>query len=212
MTEEQTPQSVMIIENLESIKAIADPLRNQILEVLTPASLTINQIAHKLGLAPSKLYYHVNMLEKHGFIKIVDTTVRGNIIEKHYWITAYDYQLDKCLLNFNITESEGKDNIINVTLSVLDTTREDFVRSMEARAYNLEHGAEPHPREVIDYREVRMISEDRVTEFQERLRKLLEEFESTNEPEKADSHPWALTALMYPSFYYEQNAAEEEER
>jgi DNA-binding Lrp family transcriptional regulator len=210
MNKEHTPQPVMIIESFEAIKAIADPLRNQILEVLTPAPLTINQIAHKLGLSPSKLYYHVNMLEKYGFINMVDTTVRGNIIEKHYWITAYDYQLDKCLLNFNITDSEGKDNIINVTLSLLDTTREDFVRSMEARAFNLEHGAEPHPREVIDYREVRLISEERVAEFQDRLRQLLKEFESVNEPDKADSHPWALTTLMYPSFYYDQGEVEEE--
>ena len=194
----------MIIKNLEAVKSIADPLRNQILEVLTPGPLTNNQISHKLGLAPSKLYYHVNTLEKHGFIKVIDTTVRGNIIEKHYWVTAYDYQLDKNLLNFNVTESEGKDNLINIALSILDTTREDFIRSMEARAYNLEHGAEPHPRNVIDYREVRLITEERVDEFQARFHELLKEFDQVNESDEQDSHPWALTLFMYPSFYFEQ--------
>ena len=140
---DHTPAPSLILTDLEAVKAIADPLRSQIIEVLSPAPMTINQIAEKLGLAPSKLYYHVNMLEKHGFLKVVDTTLRGNIIEKHYWITAYDYDIEKDLLNFNVTTPDGKENIINMFLTSLDTTREDFVRSIEARAFSLEHGAEP---------------------------------------------------------------------
>jgi len=109
MMVDYTPAPCLILTDLEAVKAIADPLRSQIIEVLSPEPLTVNQIAEKLGLAPSKLYYHVNMLEKHGFLKVVDTTVRGNIIEKHYWISAYDYDIEKDLLNFNVTTSDGKE-------------------------------------------------------------------------------------------------------
>ncbi len=203
MNPDYTPVPSLILTDLEAVKSIADPLRNQVIEVLSPEPLTVNQIAEKLGLAPSKLYYHVNMLEKHGFLRVIDTTVRGNIIEKHYWITAYDYDIDKGLLNFNVTTSDGKENIINMFLTSLDTTREDFVRSIEARAFSLEQGADPHPRNVINHRAVCHVSEARIDEFHTQLSALFEEFQGLDDPEAEDGHPWAFTAVLYPSFYYE---------
>lgn len=204
MNSDFTPAPSLIITDLEAVKAIADPLRNQIIEILSPAPMTVNQIAEKLGLAPSKLYYHVNLLEKHGFLKVVETTVRGNIIEKHYWITAYDYDIDKDLLNFNVTTSDGKQNVISMFLATLDTTREDFVRSIEARAFSLERGAVPKPRHVVNHRAVFHVSDARIGEFQQRLSALFEEFRALEDPHAADEHMWAFTAVLYPSFYYDE--------
>ena len=205
MVEDFKPAPLHIIKDLDTAKSIADPLRLQIIEVLLSGPLTVKQIAKKLGLSPSKLYYHVNTLEKHGLIQVVDTSVHGNIIEKHYWVTAYDYDVDKELYNFNVTESEGKENIISMALSTLDITREDFIRSIEARAFNLEHGAEPHPRNVINFREVARIPEDKIKEFQERLHALHKEFSEMDDSQSVEEHPWALTVLLYPTFYYEQS-------
>lgn len=205
MNADYSPAPSLILSDLDAVKTIADPLRSQIIEVLSPEPLTVNQIAERLGLAPSKLYYHVNMLEKHGFLKVIDTTVRGNIIEKHYWITAYDYDIEKGLLNFNVTTSDGKENIINMFLSSLDTTREDFVRSIEARAFRLEQGAEPHPRNVINHRAVCHVSDERIDEFHARLAALFEDFQGFDDPGVENGHPWAFTAVLYPSFYYEES-------
>lgn len=198
------PAPLHIIQDLEAAKLISDPLRLQILEVLLAEPLTVKQIADKLGLAPSKLYYHVNSLEKYDLIQVVDTTVHGNIIEKHYWVTAYDYRLDENLFNFNVTEVEGKENIISMAISTLDTVRDDFIRSIEARAFNLEHGAEPHPRSVVNYREVCRIPEEKMNEFQSRFKALLDEFREMDDPDSTNGHPWVLNVFLYPSFYYEQ--------
>jgi DNA-binding Lrp family transcriptional regulator len=198
------PAPSLILTDLEAVKAIADPLRNQIIEVLSPEPMTVNQIAERLGLAPSKLYYHVNLLEKHGFLKVINTTIHGNIIEKHYWITAYDFDIEKDLLNFNVTTNDGKENIINMFLTTIDTTREDFVRSIEARAFNLEHGAHPQPRHVRNHRAVCQIPDSRVAEFHDRLDALVKEFVDLDDPEAEDAHPWAFTAVLYPSFYYDE--------
>lgn len=202
---EYIPAPSLILTDLEAVKAIADPLRSQIIEMLSPEPLTVNQIAEKLGLAPSKLYYHVNMLEKHGFLIVIDTTIRGNIIEKHYWITAYDFGIDKNLLNFNVTTSDGKENIISMILTSLDTTREDFVRSIEARAFNLEHGADPQPRHVVNHRAVCQIPDGRIEAFHKRLTDLFDEFRSLDDPKAENGHPWAFTAVLYPSFYYDES-------
>lgn len=203
MTTEYKPANLHVIRDLEAAKAIHDPLRLQIIEVLLHSPLTVKQIAEKLGLSPSKLYYHVNMLEKHDLIRVVDTTVQGNLIEKHYWVTAYNYTVDQEIYNFDVLEHEGKDNIIAMALNHLDTVREDFARSIEARAFNLEHGAEPHPRMVIQSREVCRIPDDRIEEFQAKLKELLKEFESLDDPEEPDLQPWAFSVFLYPTFYYE---------
>jgi len=202
--EDFQPAPIHMIKDLDAAKAITDPLRLQIIEVMLAAPLTVKQIADKLGLAASKLYYHVNTLEKHGLVKMVDTTIHGNIIEKHYWVTAYDYRIDHDLYNFSVTDPEGKENIISMALTSLETTREDFIRSIEARAFNLEHGADPHPRNVINTREVCRIPDDKIEEFQSRLRALITEFDQLDQPENDAVQPWALNVFMYPTFYYDQ--------
>jgi predicted transcriptional regulator len=130
--EDFKPAPVLMVKDLETLKILADPLRNQIMEILAPEKLTVNQIAEKLGLAPSKLYYHINLLEKYGLIQEVDSIVKANIIEKIYWITAYDCQMDENLCNFSTLE--GQQSIITTMLTPIDATREDIRRSLEARA------------------------------------------------------------------------------
>lgn len=202
MMEEFKPAPVLIIKDLETLKIMADPLRNQILEILAPEKQTINQIAEKLGLSPSKLYYHINLLEKHGLIQEVDTIVKANIIEKVYWITAYECKMDHDLFNFSTPE--GQESVITAMVTPIDSTREDIVRSLEARATALEKGAEQHPREVVIFREVRKMSDQTADKFTERLKQVLEDFENfEGDNDSDDSHMRALTLAFYPSFYYD---------
>ena len=94
----------------------------------------------------------------------------------------------------------------------IDTTREDILRSLEARATALEQGAEPHPRDVIIYRELRVMSDEQADQFRDRLQSLLDEFEATEIDEAgAGAHTRALTVAFYPSFYYEEPEIEAQE-
>jgi DNA-binding transcriptional ArsR family regulator len=199
--EEFKPTPVLEVKDLETLKILADPLRNQILEILAPEKLTVNKIAEKLGLAPSKLYYHINLLEKYGLIQEVDSILKGNIIEKVYWITAYECRMDENLCNFSTPE--GQQSVMTTMVAPIDTTREDILRSLEARATALEQGAEEHPRQVIIYREVRDMSDELADQFAERLKAVLEDFEKISDDEPVeDTHTRALTLAFYPSFYY----------
>ena len=209
MHDKYNPAALLVVRDLDTLKILADPLRNQILEILAPGELTINQIAEKLGLAPSKLYYHINLLEKQGLIQEVDSIVKGNIIEKVYWITAFEFKMDEKLCNFGTPE--GQQSMMTSMIMPIDSTREDIVRSLEARASALEQGAEPHPRDVVIYREIRVMSDEHADQFRDRLRALLDEFEgSENDHAGEGAHTRALTVAFYPSFYYdeEQQSAE----
>lgn len=203
------PETTLTLESLDALKVLADPLRNQILEVLTPKPLTINQVAAKLGVAASKLYYHVNLMEKHNLLRVVDTVVHGNLIEKHYWITAYQFEIDKELFNFQVDTPEGTEQLVSMLLSNLNATREDLQRSMYARHHQITHGAPQNPRNVLDRRDIYRLPDEVASQFHKRLHALLEEFEQEaaqyENSQEEGLTPWALSLVFYPSFYYEEN-------
>jgi DNA-binding transcriptional ArsR family regulator len=100
---------------------LADPLRNQIIETMMDEKHTVKQVADKLGLAPSKLYYHFNMLEQNGLIEVVETRMVANMVEKHFRATFSEIEIDPNLISTG-TE-EGKEIVNTLITSTIDTTR-----------------------------------------------------------------------------------------
>ena len=190
------------VSDLETLRAIADPLRVQILELMEGQTLTVKQVAEKLGLAPSKLYYHFGALEKLGLIEVAKTRMVSNMQEKTYTSAADTLNVDPELFRFS---KEGDNEPMNILLSsTIDATREDLLRSMQARQFQLEQGAEETPRRVIINRVVSSVSEKRIAEFQERLVNLITEFEEEDKNSKSTDQPYALTVAFYPSFYFDK--------
>lgn len=204
------PSQSFVIGDLETLKVIADPLRSQILEAFILQPLTVKQVAERLGLAASKLYYHVNLLEKHGLIKVVDTRIVSGIIEKQYRATASRLEVDHSLLAF--TTDAGKENINTVLLSTLDTTRDDILRSLQARYFELETGnVEKRPRRVVVARQLSRIPDERAEEFGRRLDDLLKEFD-TADTDAPDLQTYALTIAFYPSFYFREPGQQDSDK
>lgn len=197
------PDDLFEIESLDTLKVVADPLRTQILEQLVVRSQTVKEVAAHLGLTPGRLYYHVNLLEEHGLIRVVAQRMISNLVEKVYRASAYQYDVKSSLLNFDT--QEGKASINTIVLGVLHATQEDLKRSLEARAYALELGAPERPRQTTVTRQVYRIPETRATEFQERLRGIMADFEAArvdDDWDDAEAHAYAMTVAFYPSFDY----------
>ena len=198
MKKSKTPKSFRI-NDLETLRALSDPLRMQIVELLSE-KMTVKQVAEKLGLAPSKLYYHFNTLEKLGLIEVAETHMVANMVEKVYSSNADMVDVDPSLFSFS---KEGENESLNLAVSsTIDATRDDLIRSLQARQFQLEQGAEEQPRRIIINRLISRLPEERVAEFQDRLVALLKEFDDENDS-SSDLQPYALTVAFYPSFYYE---------
>lgn len=190
------------VSDLETLRALADPLRVQVMELLDGQMLTVKQVAEKLGLAPSKLYYHFGALEKLGLIEVAETRMVANMLEKTFRSNAELLDIDPALFKFS---KEGDNEPINILLSsTIDATRDDLLRSLQARQFQLEQGADETPRRIIINRVVSSVSEKRITEFQERLVKLIQEFEAEDAASKPADQPYALTVAFYPSFYFDK--------
>ena len=206
MEQHKQRKPLFLVEDLETLKVITDPLRLQILELLDREPRTVSDVAEKIGLSPSRLYYHFNLLEKHGFISVVETRMVSNMLEKLYWMTADDVEIDKSLLDFS--KNEVQEGLVSLVTSSLDATRAEMLRSLQARSYNLEKGAKPVPRDVILHSMRKRLSDETYQRFILRLRELLEEFDRLPEETRSgdDVNDFSLACYLFPNFYYQDEA------
>ena len=195
-------QTTHMIEDLATLQVIAEPLRAQIFEVLANDMLTVRQVSERLGLTPSRLYYHINLLEQHGLIQVVETRTVMNMIEKVYQAVAPNLEVADALLEF--TSPETRQQTVNMITSIVDAARDDLVRSLQARQFEIEHGAPADPRQVLVNRTARRIKREQAGQFIERIRALINEFEQAEESndEGEDTAVFAMTVVFNPSIYY----------
>lgn len=199
MNVKQTP-STHKIQDLETLRVISDPLRAQILELCATEARTVRDMASRLGLAPTRLYYHINLLEKHGLLVVDETRTVGNLIEKTYRAVAVNLDVDSSLFNFKTPQ--GKESLYGLVTSTLDSTRDDLLRSLQARSLALEQGAAPTPRAVMLKRVTARLSIARIDAMLARLEALLDEFDQND---AADDQAYNLTLAYYPVFYYPED-------
>ncbi len=194
-------QHTYIVRDLDVLKVLTDPLRQQTVDMLIHEPLTPKQIAAKLGLATSKLYYHLTLLEQHGLIAVVETRTIANLIERVYRATFTYLEIDPSLLSFSTRG--GQENIYDLATSTLNVTRDDVLRSFQSRAFNLEQGIEQsRPRTAMLNRNISRLSEGQYQAFFARLEALVTEFATADESSSSDDQLYALTIAFYPSFYY----------
>src|SRR4051794_33843006 len=124
------PDQQLTIRDLETLRVISDPLRVQILESMIEGATTVKSLASKLDTTPTKLYYHINLLEEHGLIKVVGTRVVSGIIEKQYQVAAKNIEVDRGLLG--TLASSGNDDFDKLLSTVFDSVRTDIMKSLKA--------------------------------------------------------------------------------
>jgi len=200
--DEFKPQDSFLIEDIDTLRVVADPTRIQIMEVLTTHAHTVKQVADKLGLAASKLYYHMNTLQKHGLVTLVGTKMVANLQEKYFRASANQFQVAEPLLK--LVPDGVLDPISSIVASTLDTTKEDVLRSMQASNFVLEGVENRERQQAMITRHVTHLRKEQANEFIERLQALLQEFGAldTENASDADANPWAFTVAFYPSIYF----------
>ena len=196
MTQNNDLPSFFSINDLETLKIISDPLRGQILEALILQPLTVKQVGERIGVTATKLYYHINLMEKHGLIKVVSTQIISGIIEKSYRATAQRIQINSNLLS-PVSDTD-KDNINTIVLSTIETTREDMLRSLQSHHADLEQDN----RCIMISRQLSHFSGERADEFCQRLDTLINEFRDAD-TELTNDQTFALTIAFYPSYYFQ---------
>lgn len=185
------PQEELVIRDLEVLKSISDPLRIRIVELLVEPH-TVKEIAPQLKIGKTKLYYHINVLEKHGIIRVVRTRLVSGIPEKSYQITAMRFRPAAELL---LGGAEGMQQGLAVFDSIFDVTRADWVQSVKAG--QLDTAAATKTRKLLIGRTLISLSEEQARDFTNRFDALLDELKAY-ESSTPGSTPYALTIAFFP--------------
>ncbi|CAA9590277.1 MAG: hypothetical protein AVDCRST_MAG18-4951 [uncultured Thermomicrobiales bacterium] len=124
------PDEVRIIADLETLQVVADPLRLRLLALLRREPRTVKALAAELDLAPTKLYYHIKLLEERGLIRVAGVRLGAGPVEKEYGVTAYRLSVDRALLS---PSAPSPDDALDTFLSVvLDHTKSEIKRGVRA--------------------------------------------------------------------------------
>lgn len=176
------PAEEFVIEDLETLKVLADPLRLRLCELMEKPT-TVKHVAEKLDLLPTKLYYHINLLEKHGLIVLVDTRIVSGIIEKHYQIAAKTVKVARHLLS---TGEDSESGGLNLTLTtMLDTTREELIESVQSGMVELAEDGERHKSLSIQMGVVNL-TDEQATDFYKEVESLFERYRQLSSEENDD--------------------------
>lgn len=196
MSEENTTfeiQDSYTITDVETLKTIAHPQRIDIVRLLDEPK-TVKQVADALDADPTKLYYHVRLLEKAGIIRVVATNVVSGIIEKQYQAIAHSFQMAEELTS---AENFTPDDLEQVVSSVLDTTRTTMRRALRDGLINLEEKS-PHRAIMAGYG--LSLTTEQVLEFEQQMQALLDQVSqwSTENQGEGSAEFW-LSVAFFPT-------------
>ena len=181
--------------NLDQVKVLADPLRIRILEAFCQQECTTKQVAELLGEKPTKLYHHVDALEKVGLIKLSRTRQNRGTLEKYYLAVARSFQGS---LRIQTTEEKGGGEqaaaLRQMVSTIFDTTAAELSRIISA-------GGAPKAIEkegIVSFLEIRA-SKKEVDEIRAKLHALVQSLAADAEGEKADdAEHYRLTIAYFP--------------
>lgn len=193
------------ITDLETLKVVSDPLRMQIIDRIGLANQlgelrTVKQLAEEVDTPASKLYYHINMLEKHGLIQVADTQIVSGIIEKHYQITAFSITIGRDLLSAGVSKDEKAEAVMALLDSTLDTVRADMLQLVRGIVENDPQTTQLAGKAGQISRENARISLTQAEEFNRRLIALLTEFRDMSAPEGEEGFVFGFTVVFHPVF------------
>lgn len=198
-----TPAPEMTISDLETLKVLADPLRLSILEYLMRPS-TVKRIAEKIHKPATKLYYHFNLLEKHGLIVLVDTRIVSGIIEKHYQAAAKIYRVARNLLAPGSTDfDEGLELTLN---GMFQATKQEILDNIHDQTIDMGEDSPWHRRMTITH--VRMsLTPKQFIDFRDKFQALLDKAQNwSDENEAIEASNTTTMKMLYVTYPIQHTA------
>ena len=186
-------EDTFVIDSVDQLKIFADPLRQRILQSFCCNPATTKQIAAEMGEKPTRLYHHVHLLERIGFIKIVDTKQNRGTIEKYYQSAARKFVIDHALMGqsgLDADNAPADQNLLINTLQACLVEARDFFMPETADA-----GGKKEAPSMIARAKIRL-SKTQMDDFIDRCCDLMEEL---SDLESDDGElMYSLTLALFP--------------
>lgn len=184
------------IRDLEQVKAMADPLRTRIIEAMRDGPRTAKQVAELLGEKPTRLYHHVDALERVGILRLVETRRNRGTLEKYYEPVARLFIVDRQLFapERGTEADEAATAIQSVTADMLRETMEEIREGIASRRIPLQDRSRAEMARVA----VRAAPE-RIAEIMGKVHALLEDVQAEGADVDTEVQlEYRLTIAFYP--------------
>ena len=152
------------VSSLEALRAVSDSWRHRILTLLIRDPLTPSQIAARLKIARTRVYYHLDILREHGFIRVVEERPVAAMIERTYRACAQRFKVDRQMLAATSSESELND----AQARLLEAAADDL------RAYSSQS-------EVLVNRSFLRLTKEQASRLRSEMVALVDRFANANE-------------------------------
>lgn len=183
---------LMTLTELQQIRVLADPLRLRMIEIFCRGEFTTKQVAEKLGEKPTKLYHHLEALEKVGLVRQMRTRRNRGTLERYYLAVARAFRADSTL--FLNEKSEGDDMTIKAVVdTLLERTGEELGELAAAEA----QGAKQAEQSVISFCELEA-SQKTIDRVRRRVVSLLKDVQATADSDENLERRFRLTLAYFP--------------
>ncbi|MGD0708730.1 MAG: helix-turn-helix domain-containing protein [Anaerolineaceae bacterium] len=179
------------LKTLEELKALSDPLRLRLIEAFSNQPMTTRQVARLLDEKPTRLYHHVEALEKLGLLKLVETRQNRGTVEHYYQAIAGEFTVDSELLNLLNNSKETAQAVEDLLVTALKTTLGELRRSLRA---GLLTDKKKYSSSISTSR--LMLTKEEVEKLQTQLHELIHPFETV--PGKSSGPLYNLTVALFP--------------
>ena len=178
------------------LRVLAEPARSFIVYSLVPQAKTVKMLAAELQCPPTRLYYHVQQLEKHGLIRVERSRLVSGILEKHYRAVARDFPLNRADYGDNArSDAERSEALLAF---VFDQTRLDISRGLASGQIDFRQRA-PEVGALMAYRNVLKLDHEQAARLYQRLHDFWQEYEAIARAPALDGQFYALSVALYPN-------------
>lgn len=164
----------MVVTQPHELRAMSDPLRGTILDLLLERAATVGELAEAVGRPKSTVAHHVNVLVDAGMLRVVRTRRVRAIEERFYGRTARMYFVGRVRPE-DVSPPPWSNELSDAAEESMPAYQADRMRALR--------------------RHVR-ISDERAGEFWERVVELMNEF---NQLPRDGDEPYVFVASLYPA-------------
>lgn len=172
-------KEVLVLRDLDCIKAIAHPRRIDILKTFDRSPLSAKQLSQLLDEPHAKINYHIKTLYKVGILELVEEKIKSGIVEKYYYPKAKNIIIGKDVIDFSLDDEYEREKLC---ISKFENVSELFYQAAEEDM--LEGNS------IIDHHNV-CLNREEIEEINETVRLKLKEILS----KKRDSYEGSVYDL-----------------
>lgn len=190
MTDPPDLLDTRVVADAAALKALADPLRLHMLEVLAKdpsRTWTVKELAAQMRQPVTRLYHHMKLLEAADLVIDAETRIVSGIVEHRYRCAQRSIKLDEGMFG----GAETRDASIATASGVVEQAREDLEAYLER--------ADADAEKVTLGRALARLTEDERLEVMGRLDRIIDDISARREDiDRAGLPRSAITIVMHP--------------